>query len=189
MKKGREAIDERIEEVTRLAYCAICGFFKKKGYDREDLLQEAVMGVLIYGDKFDPERGALSTFVSIVARNYLIERRFRSDTRHKRRVNFEAMSLDAPVRIRHSNEEGDPLVELISDGYDLETDVAARLDAEKAERLLDGMDERTAHIIRERYREEPKLLREIGEELGLSNERVRQLETAGLRELRTKMMK
>ena len=54
--------------------------------------------------------------------------------------------------------------------------------------VLDGMEPREAYIIRARYGldgDTPKTLEQIGADLGITRERVRQLETIAMRKLRT----
>jgi RNA polymerase primary sigma factor len=56
--------------------------------------------------------------------------------------------------------------------------------------LLDELDEREAAVLRLRFGlggEEPRTLKEIGERLGLTRERVRQIECEGLRNLRERL--
>lgn len=187
MSEGGRIIEERIGEVKRLVYCAVKDFFGTDGYEPDDILQDGMLGVMVHRDEFDPEKGALSTFVAMTARTWVTSRRLKRDRCDKRKANFGALSLDAPLKRERSNENGTPLVDLIPDEFDLEEDVERRVDAERAYQLIDQMDYRTAAILRGRYGDDQKTLRELGNELGLSNERVRQLEEAGLRRLRVHM--
>ena len=64
-------------------------------------------------------------------------------------------------------------------------------DLRQLEELLDQIDERAAKILKLRYGldgEDPMTLKEIGERIGLTRERVRQIEHEALRKLRDSMM-
>ncbi len=186
MADGRKIIDERIEEVKRLVYCALKPYFGKKGYEKEDMLQEAMVGVLTRGNSYDPARGSLGSFVTMTARTWLVSRVFVKDSYDKRRINFGAMSLDAPLKRDSDNEDGANLIDLIPDDCDMEANAVNRLDAEEIIDRIDELDERTARIIRARYLDGEATLRSLAQELKLCPERVRQLEAAGLRRLRVK---
>lgn len=82
--------------------------------------------------------------------------------------------------------------ELVADTHnptpaDLVTD---RDELKQLERLLDAIDERAAKILKLRYGlegEDPMTLKEIGERIGLTRERVRQIEHEALNKLREAM--
>jgi RNA polymerase primary sigma factor len=124
--------------------------------------------------------------------------------RHPTLEEVAAESGFPPHRVRE-------LLELIEDPISLETPVgdgesrygdlirdtmAAEPEAETADRLrsteltaaLRGLDPRMRHVLAHRFGlggVQPQTLEEIGTDLGITRERVRQLETRALRELRT----
>ena len=84
------------------------------------------------------------------------------------------------------------LSELLADEHTPQPDDALFDEQEKQaiHRLLDSIDEREATVLRMRYGlsgAEPKTLKEIGEILGLTRERVRQIENEALKKLNTEM--
>ena len=84
------------------------------------------------------------------------------------------------------------LSELLQDDHTPMPDEALFDEQEKTaiHRLLDSIDEREATVLRMRYGlggAEPKTLKEIGEILGLTRERVRQIENEALKKLNTEM--
>ncbi len=93
-------------------------------------------------------------------------------------------SLDKPVGERDSA----ALVELFADeGRSLDEEVEVQLTADALRRAVDELPQREQLVVKLRYGldgdPEPKSLDEIGQILGLTRERVRQLEAAALRQL------
>jgi RNA polymerase primary sigma factor len=102
-----------------------------------------------------------------------------------RRADRGPVSLDQGV-----GEDGDtPLGDLISrDGPSLEESVASELDNQLLRNAVSALPEQERHVLALRYGlgGEPVALRETGRRLGISSERVRQLEDRALRLLAEK---
>ena len=86
------------------------------------------------------------------------------------------------------NEAGASLLEMLPDEKTPSPDEGAfsASDSETIHRLLDALDDREATILRLRYgleEDEPLTLKEIGKRVGLTRERVRQIEHEALRKL------
>lgn len=98
----------------------------------------------------------------------------------------DPVSLDMPV----GDEENTPLGNLLFDKSSpdpQETLISAEMRSE-IEDILDSLDEREQIIMRSRFGFEDSdrhVLQQIGEQLGISRERVRQLEAQAIRKLRT----
>ncbi len=91
-----------------------------------------------------------------------------------------------------AEEGGRPLEELLQDGHAdrPETGLAHRDDLRQVLDLLEKMDTREAAVLRLRFGltgEEPLTLKEIGDRLGLTRERVRQIEAEALRKMHDNM--
>jgi RNA polymerase primary sigma factor len=100
------------------------------------------------------------------------------------------LSLDAPV----GEEEDTFFVDFLSKHgtADVEEKVMNEILSKEIEEMLEKLPEKERRVIELRFGlrgEEPKTLREIGEILNISRERVRQLETRALRKLRNMAIK
>ncbi|ADC90129.1 putative RNA polymerase, sigma 70 family subunit [Thermocrinis albus DSM 14484] len=100
------------------------------------------------------------------------------------------LSLDAPI----GEDEDTFFVDLLSKhgSADVEEKVLTEFLEKEIEEMLDKLPEKERRVIELRFGlrgEEPRTLREIGEILNISRERVRQLETRALRKLRNMAMK
>ncbi len=100
------------------------------------------------------------------------------------------LSLDMPV----GEDEDVTLLDLMSKKGtdDVEKEVVEEELHKQLESLMKVLDDREKEIIKHRFGlegEEPKTLNEVGEMLGISRERVRQLENRALKKLRAAAMK
>jgi RNA polymerase sigma-32 factor len=105
----------------------------------------------------------------------------------EQRLGHSDLSFDAPV----GDDEGSATFGdfLASGGGNAEEAVAdeelRRVFLEKVHAFAETLDERDRRIVHERIlAEDPKTLQEMGDEFGITRERVRQLEARALRELR-----
>ena len=107
------------------------------------------------------------------------------------RLSMPDLSTNAPVRREESDgaTHGDMLVGPGESAEDSVADAELReVFLEKVREFADGCDEREQRILEERLlAEEPKTLAELGEEFGVSRERVRQLESRLMKRLQEHM--
>lgn len=96
----------------------------------------------------------------------------------------QIQSLSQPMK----DSEDVFLEDAVASGEDLEEEVARKFDHERMSRelweMVDGLPDQQSGVIRSRYID-GNTLREIGEQQGVSIERVRQTEAKALRTLRT----
>jgi RNA polymerase primary sigma factor len=90
--------------------------------------------------------------------------------------------------------EAPDLAEICEDTRSLapEDPVVRNEEFELVLQMLDSIDERDARVLKLRYGlegQEPLTLKEIGREVGLTRERVRQIEMEALRRIQTQMLK
>ena len=102
------------------------------------------------------------------------------------------ISLDMPLG--EGGEEDFTLLDVLSKKgtEDIEKELIEQTIHEELESMLDVLDEREKEIIKMRYGlngEESRTLEEVGEKLGISRERVRQLEQRALKKLKAVALK
>jgi RNA polymerase sigma factor (sigma-70 family) len=166
----------------------------------EDLFQAGWLGVYHAAERFDPERGfKFSTYAqwwirTFIQRAVMNERRTVRVPVHKQtdaykrgeRLHLDALSLDAPVNANESG--GDTWLDLLRS----DSDPAADAEQSDLEALVDaaveGLEEKDRRIIRSRFWRD-RTLGEIGEDLGVSRERIRQREANGLERLERRLEK
>ena len=137
----------------------------------DELMSESHETVLRAVGKFDPDRGfRFSTYLTHAVRRHLL--RFLQRRQRDRQRTFSAPDETALPETRR---------------WTLEYEQRIKRNIDDVERLLMELSPRDRYVIRSRFgwgREfEPRTLQEIAEELGVTRERVRQLEQRGLKKL------
>jgi len=150
----------------------------------QDLIQESMIGLIDAVDKFDPERNTRLTTIAF----YYVRRdciRWLKDHR----------IIKVPYYEQYKNLKGDlpskqplcsldvvePNNEVFS--YEEHEIVEQRDEMELVYDCMDALDERTRWIILERFKNQKRTLKDIGQELGITRERVRQIEKKGMDDL------
>ena len=167
-----KAIREHIvERNLGLVYAMISRFGSKK-LDEDDLLSDAMLGLTRAVDRFNPWRGyRFSTYACNVIARALMRR-------GKRESNYRRLF---PVQFDTSFERAEGL-----------PDFHAELYVERLTRVLDDnageLTDLESEILAKRFPAERKdrlTFQEIGNTIGLSKERVRQIQNIALRKLKT----
>jgi RNA polymerase primary sigma factor len=105
------------------------------------------------------------------------------NVRLARTLNQEPMSLDEP----RSDDENSVLGDLIPDGQDVDNEVISNMLHEELEIQLEQIPARERKVLNMRYGlngEEPCTLEEVGRRMGVTRERVRQIEAQAMARLR-----
>ncbi len=153
--------------------------------DFEDLAQEGVVGLLDAARRFEPQRGyRFSTYAT-----WWITHRVQQAVQRARRArwlpNHEA---PAPRSLPVGTLDG-PLAKILPDrGGTPETATLARLRGQRLLAALRSLPAREVTILW-RHRVDGETLTQIGRDLGLSRERVRQLEALAIRRLRRRLQR
>ncbi|WP_162937748.1 sigma-70 family RNA polymerase sigma factor [Indioceanicola profundi] len=210
-QKGRDkrALDALLVSHLRLVI-AIAARYRRQRHGYEDLVQEGVLGLSRAIERYRPDAGArFATYAAWWVKSAVRDAVYRNSSivrpsmsaRHLRAF-FQAgsaveaqillprdMSIHAPL----SEEGSGTMADLLADEGESPEEMLVRRRQERREETglwaaLAALNPREHRIIAARHlTEQPKRLAEIGRELGISGERVRQIETAALAKLR-KMM-
>jgi RNA polymerase primary sigma factor len=137
--------------------------------------------------KLTEELGREPSDEELAAETGLSERK----VKQYRRASATPASLDAPIG---DESDSNQIADIVADEKaSLPSDeLAASTDLDLMNQMLGSLNEREVTILRRRYGldgEQEKTLEQIGLEYGLTRERIRQIENAALKKLRTRMAK
>jgi RNA polymerase primary sigma factor len=202
---GDEAAKRQLIESNLRLVMSITRNYTKAGVPLLDLIQEGNLGLIRAVEKFDYKLGyKLSTYATWWIRQAVtraladqgrtirlpvhvadqVRRLMRARRELAQRLNREPVSLETPVGDGESM-YADLIEDVHSERPDETTSKKLR-HTELAEALL-RLNPRMRRVLTLRFGldgEPPKTLEEVGGELGITRERVRQLESRALRELR-----
>jgi RNA polymerase sigma factor (sigma-70 family) len=162
----------------------------------EDLVQEGSIGLLRAAERFDPGRGVVFAtyaghWIEAKIKHYLREKA--SVVRLPSRVHDDAIKAREPLPAPASSLDAvsGPEGQTLYDVCAVEVESADKI-AERSEQAdivwstVDTLERRSKRILRGRFLE-GKTFTELGDELGLSKQRVEQIEKLALRTLRPRM--
>jgi RNA polymerase primary sigma factor len=194
---GDEEAKKRLIESNLRLVMSITRNYTKAGVPLLDLIQEGNLGLIRAVEKFDYKMGyKLSTYATWWIRQAVTRaladqgRTIRLPVHVAEQVRRLLELVEDPVSLDTPVGDGDSLYgDMIEDVHSEqpETQTATHLRHRELARALSTLNPRMRHVLALRFGldgEPPKTLEEVGAELGVTRERVRQLESRALRELR-----
>lgn len=195
-KSGQEGAREQLVKSNMRLVLKVANDYKWFGMDFEDIVSSGTIGLLKAIDKFDPEKGGFSACASIYINKYI---RMALDSYR----GIHTKRYDRMTREERSSLVMESLNEKVGDGDtefadSLASDEVSPSEAvEKAssidavrDAIDNALDSREQYVVRARYGldgNEVLTLREIAEKLGMTHERVRQIEVSALTKLRERL--
>jgi RNA polymerase primary sigma factor len=203
--EGDEDAKRKLIESNLRLVMSITRHYTRAGVPLLDLIQEGNLGLIRAVEKFDYRMGfKLSTYATWWIRQSItraladqgrtirlpvhvaeqVRRMMRARRQLAQKLNRDPVSLETPVGDGESL-YGDLIEDTQSERPDQET--AINLRRKELANALQSLNPRMRHVLELRFGlsgSDPKTLEDVGEGLGITRERVRQLEARALRELR-----
>ena len=195
-KSGVESAREQLVKSNMKLVVKIANDYRRFGMSLEDVVSNGVIGLLKAIDNFDPEKGAFSACASAYINKYIrmgFDQCRAIHTKRYDRMTSEERSVSVVESLNEKIGDGDTEFadSLASDEVSPSEAVekASSIDAVR-DAIDNALDAREQYIVRARYGldgNEVLTLREIAEKLGMTHERVRQIEVSALTKLRERL--
>ena len=195
-KSGQEGAREQLVRSNMRLVMKIANDYRRFGMDFEDIVSSGTVGLLKAIEMFDPEKGGFSACASIYINKYIRMALDSYRSIHTKRYDRMTQEERSSYVMESLNEKvGDGDTEfadsLASDEVSPSEAVekASSIDAVR-DAIDNALDSREQYIVRARYGLDGNgvlTLREIAEKLGMTHERVRQIEVSALTKLRERL--
>ena len=195
-KSGQEGAREQLVRSNMRLVVKIANDYRRFGMSLEDVVSNGVIGLLKAIDNFDPEKGGFSACASIYINKYIKMGFDQCRAIHSKRydrMTSEERSVSVAESLNEKIGDGDTEFadSLVSDEVSPSEAVekASSIDAVR-DAIDNALDSREQYIVRTRYGLDGNgvlTLREIAEKLGMTHERVRQIEVSALTKLRERL--
>ena len=195
-KSGHEDAREQLVRSNMRLVVKIANDYKRFGMSLEDVVSNGVIGLLKAIDNFDPEKGGFSAYASIYINKHIRMGFDQCRAIHAKRydrMTSEERSVSVAESLNEKIGDGDTEFadSLASDEVSPSEAVekASSIDAVR-DAIDNALDSREQYIVRSRYGLDGNgvlTLREIAEKLGMTHERVRQIEVSALTKLRERL--
>jgi RNA polymerase sigma factor (sigma-70 family) len=182
---------EHTEDTRQIAARAIIDGFPGIEYERDDMIQDAMLRIVADAKRFDPSKGSWSTFVYSLAQ-LSVHSKLQADRCKCRSPEGGIRSLDEVIWTNsHRYGLEIRLMDRIADPTDYEAKCVADFEAAALYEAMDALpNERMRRVVQARWLTgEKQTLKQLAAELNVSRERVRQIEESAFRFLRKEMVK
>ena len=195
-KSGQEGAREQLVRSNMRLVMKIANDYRRFGMDFEDIVSSGTIGLLKAIEMFDPEKGGFSACASIYINKYIrmaLDSYRGIHTKRYDRMTQEERSVSVVESLNEKIGDGETefAESLASDEVSPSEAVekASSIDAVR-DAIGNALDAREQYIVRARYGLDGNgvlTLREIAEKLGMTHERVRQIEVSALTKLRERL--
>ena len=195
-KSGQEGAREQLVRSNMRLVMKIANDYRRFGMDFEDIVSSGTIGLLKAIEMFDPEKGTFSQYASAWINKYIrmaLDSYRGIHTKRYDRMTQEERSSYVMESLNEKVGDGDTEFadSLASDEVSPSEAVekASSIDAVR-DAIDNALDSREKFVVRARYGLDGNgvlTLREIAEKLGMTHERVRQIEVSALTKLRERL--